>query len=246
MKLFQYWDTGDPPADVAPLIEGLRRDNPEHDHRLFDRDAAAWLILKHFGERHRRAFDDCAVPAMQADLFRLCALVRYGGIYVDADCCSLHPLASLLAATPRNLMVTLDGYLTTGVMVFRGPGDPFLRAVLDLVLDNIEQRRFKNVYISTGPPVADAVRALADPIWFQSAYESADEWNRGMRFGQLVERAREVITVTTELQAATGSIRLITVDELGDWVGTNRPAYKSTDRDWRHWTGSIYAGPSSG
>jgi len=241
MRLFQYWDTGSPPPDVAPLIEAIGRDNPEHQHRLYDRESAAWLIGKHFGERFRRAFEACAVPAMQADYFRLCALLRYGGVYVDADGHSIQPLASLLAATPRNLMVTLDSYLTTGVMVFRTPGDPFLRAVLELATDNIEQHQFANVYLCTGPPVADAVRALLDPAWFGAAFEAADAWARAMRFSLLLDRARAVTVVTAELAAAYSSIRLITVDELAAWVGTKRPAYKSSERDWRHWQGSIYA-----
>jgi hypothetical protein len=242
MRLFQYWDSGEPPADVAPLIEAVRRDNPKHEHQLFDRRAAAWLIQKHFGERYRRAFDDCAVPAMQADYFRLCALLRHGGIYVDADGHSIQPLASLIAATPHDLMVTLDGYLTTGVMVFRRPGNAFLRATLEFVTDNVEQRRFPNVYICTGPPVCDAVRALADPAWFEAAFAVADDWNRGMRFGRLLDEARSKIDVTPALRDAFRAIRLITVDELAAWVSTKRPAYKSTERDWRRWVGSIYAG----
>jgi len=242
MRLFQYWDSGQPPEDVAPLIEAIRADNPEHQHRLYDREAAGWLIAKHFGPRHRRAFDDCAVPAMQADYFRLCVLLRYGGVYIDADGHSIRPISGLLAATPHDLMVTLDGYLTTGVMAFRKPNHPFLGAVLELATDNIEHRRFANVYLCTGPPVSDAVRAVVDPAWRQAAHDAAGDWDRGMRFGQILDRAREIVAPTPELAAAFRSIRLITVDELSAWVSTKRPAYKSTAQDWRHWEGSIYAG----
>lgn len=242
MRLFQYWDDGQPPPDVAPLIEAIGQDNPKHEHRLYDRQAAGWLIGKHFGERCRRAFDDCAVPAMQADYFRLCALLRHGGVYVDADGCSVRPLAGLLDQTPQDLMVTLDGYLTTGVMVFRQPGHPFLRAALELATDNIEQRRFPSVYLCTGPPVCDAIRALVDPAWFEATYTAADDWNRGMRFGLLLDQARALTEVTPELKASFASVRLITVDELSAWVGTRRAAYKATPRDWRRWTGSIYSG----
>ncbi len=240
MRLFQYWDTGVPPADVAPLIEAIRRDNPKHEHQLFDRPKASWMIGKHFGERYRRAFDDCAVPAMQADYFRLCALLRHGGVYVDADGHSVRSLDDLIEATPHGLMITLEGYLTNCVMICRQPGDAFLGAVLELVTNNIEHRRFGNVYLCTGPAVFDAVRSLVDLRWFGSAFAAADDWNRGMRFGEILDVARALIPVTPALQKSFRSIRLITVDELAAWVTARRPAYKSTERDWRRWVGSIY------
>ncbi len=182
---------------------------------------------------------------MQADYFRLCALRVCGGLYIDADCYGRQPLSGLLENVSEALMVSLGGYLTTGVMVFRRPDNPFIRANLELATDNIESQVFDSVYIATGPPVSDAVRAIADPAWFSEAFERADEWNRGMRFGRLLERARSLISPTPELKSAFGDVRIIPHEQLVQWVGTKRAAYKGTDVDWRRWKGSIYRNPVS-
>lgn len=241
MKLFQYWDTGRPPDDVAELVQGLARDNPKLEHRLHDRASARKMIGDRLGERWCKAFDACAVPAMQADYFRLCALWLFGGVYIDADNISVSPLDTLVVDAPDALMVSLDGYLTTGFMMFRSPRNTFLRATLDVATDNIERRVFDNVYVATGPPVADAVRALIDQTWFEHVYDRSDDWTRGMRFGRLLDQARTLVRITPEIVAAYRAIRIMTVEDLAAWIGTKRPAYKSTERDWRLWRGSIYA-----
>lgn len=240
MKLIQYWDTGAPPPDIAGMIAGLVRDNPGLDHRLYDRDSAAHFIRKRLGERHWRAFQACAVPAMQADYFRLCALWAKAGVYVDADSRSLRPLAPLFEEVPEALMVTDKGFFMTGTMLFRRPHNAFLAAILELATDNIESRRFNNVLVATGPPLADAVRAIADPQWAESASKDLDDWNRGVIFGPLLARAREIIAPTAELRSAVGAIRLIPAGEANTWLNFMRPAYKSTAVHWRNWPGSIF------
>jgi len=240
MDLIQYWHEGRPPGDVARLIARMRRDNPDFEHRLFDRASAVRFIDEHWGPRERIAFETCAVPAMQADYFRLCALITTGGVYADADSISRRPLRTLFAQSPRNLMVTLDGYLTTGLMGFWRPGDAFLRAVLNLATENIEQRRFGNVYVVTGPPVADAIRALLDASWLDAMISRCDEWARGMRFGRLLDHARALTPVTEELTAAYQDLRLIEMKETRPWQDIRRASYKRTPMDWRRWKGSIF------
>ncbi|HEY5411517.1 MAG TPA: glycosyltransferase, partial [Caulobacteraceae bacterium] len=126
MRLFQYWDTGSPPDEVAGWIEGFRVGNPGFRHRLYDRDAASWFIGKQVGEREKRAFDAIAVPSMQSDYFRYCAVWALGGIYVDADFQSLAPLSGLLDQAPHSLMLVWDGHMVAGLMMCRQPGDPFV------------------------------------------------------------------------------------------------------------------------
>ena len=42
MRLFQYWDTGAPPDDVAACVESFHALNPAMRPRPFDRNDAAW------------------------------------------------------------------------------------------------------------------------------------------------------------------------------------------------------------
>src|SRR5665213_1522838 len=142
MRLFQYWDAREPPAEVAEWIEGFRTMNPDLKHRLYDRGSASWFIKKHLGEQERRAFDACAVPAMQADYFRLCAMVAKGGVWFDADCIAVRPLSTLIERVPSLLLVILDGGIINSTLIARARGNPFLSLCLKLSTRVIEERWF--------------------------------------------------------------------------------------------------------
>jgi hypothetical protein len=234
MKLVQYWDTGSPPDEVAGWIEGFRRHNPQMTHRLHDRDSASWFIGKRIGEREKRAFDACAVPAMQADYFRLCALVAEAGVYSDADFECRRPLDQLLSQAPAALAFVWGTMMTQGFWFVRRRDDPFLRACLKLATENIEQRRFGNVYLSTGPALINAVRIAVDPAWSEMAKVRWPAWPR------LVAAARESLADPEGVLASIQALTLMHYFAVSKWIGTPKPAYKDTGVHWFGWKGSIY------
>ena len=241
MKLFQYWDRPEPPAEVAQWIEGFRTRNPEFEHELFDEASAAAFISQHYGPRELAAFEACARPAMQADYIRLCLLDVHGGVYVDADNQSLEPLSDLISTAPDALMFTWLGMINNGFMMFRKPHDPFVRACLALATENVEARRFRIEFTATGPGVLNAIRALIDPASLDqilAAFDNplASQWG----FPELLEIARASITVTPELTSAYNAITLMHVLTTGRWIGAEQPAYKQTDNHWITWKGDIY------
>lgn len=246
MKLYQYWDTGSPPDEVMGWIEGVKAKNPALQHRFYDRGRAAWFIGKQLGARHQRAFEACAVPAMQADYFRVCALWAKGGLYVDADYKPMRRLDGLFDLTPAPFMFSHENSLTSGVMCFPAARDAFLEAVLELTTDNIEARRFDHVFVATGPPLYDAIRALLDRPWLTQRLAELDDFGRAMRFGALLDRARALIPLTDRLRTDFARIRILDLDQVKPWLFGQRARYKQTELDWRRWQGSIYldrAGP---
>src|SRR3984957_7048388 len=68
---------------MCPLVDRLGIERLEH--RLFDERTAGAFISSSLSARHKRAFERCYHPAMQADYFRLCYVLAEGGFYVDAD-----------------------------------------------------------------------------------------------------------------------------------------------------------------
>jgi len=223
---------------------------------VFDEARARAFIGEHFGPRERSAFDACAVPAMQADYFRLCALEACGGVYVDADTQSVEPLIGLVNATKSAaLLYTFFGLLNNGIMYFARAHDPFVRACLSLATENIEERRFESVMSTTRPGVLCAVEMVLDPacveatlaFWeprqghihralcLDQAFLDACEMPR------LLACARDTIEVTPELEASFRSItRLDAPTHHAPWFGVPDPAYKKTTRHWLRWSGSIY------
>lgn len=86
--LMQFWDTADVPRDVAECIASWERlvdDVPGLSRMMFDDKTAREFIGDELTLKHVAAFDACRHPAMRSDYFRLCFLLRHGGLYVDAD-----------------------------------------------------------------------------------------------------------------------------------------------------------------
>ena len=241
MKLFQYWDTDSPPDDVAAWIEGFRAQNPEFKHRLYSRDSASRFIRKHLGQREQKAFDAIAVPSMQSDYFRYCAVETLGGLYLDADYQPGQPLSGLIAQAPHALMLKWWGHVVGGALMCREPGNAFIRACRELTTDNIENRRFPSAFTAGGPGVMNAIRLLFEPEAHYEIMASYDNPNgRHWQAEELHALARNLVEVTPELRAAYASFTVIHCLAAEKWLGTKAPGYKRTPTHWTNWSGSIY------
>ena len=252
MKLFQYWDTGEPPEEVAGWIEGFRAMNPDMTHRLYDQDSASWFIGKHLGQREQRAFDACAVPAMQADYFRLCALGAKGGVWFDADCIAARPLATLIERIPSLLLVVLEGGIINSALVARAPRNPFLCACLAAATNIIETRQFDqalkmNAILSVaGPGLLTAVWTLADPDWpaegplgrFAPPLASWD-----IQSPTVLETVQSAVAITAQVRSAIAGATFLHLTSVQKWGRPGEPRYKDSSRHWLHWQGSIYRKP---
>ncbi len=241
MKLIQYWDTGDPPDDVAGWVDGFRVMNPEMEHRLYSRDDAAWFIKKRLGQRHLKAFEACAVPSMQSDYFRLCAIISNAGVYADADLQCVQPVASLLSTAPHSLMLVWDRQLLHSFMMYRETEDPFLRACLALATQNIEERWEGSAYTVAGPGVINAVRVHVQPAWLSRILPFLDnEVCRPWRFPELVERAVP-FGQSAGVAESVSALTVVHALQAEPWLLAPVPAYKQTAKHWLNWPGSVYA-----
>lgn len=141
--------------------------NEGFEYKRFDDNLALEFIRKHYDARTQRAYLACAVPAMKADLFRVCALLIDPGIYVDADMRrsgggrrnrwldeESSPLLPLYQRLPRGLLLKRENTVANGFMIVKRPQDRLLQATLNAAIDNIEHRICNNVYTVTGPGIA--------------------------------------------------------------------------------------------
>ncbi len=235
MKLIQYWDTGDPPDDVAGWVDGFRVMNPEMEHRLYSRDDAAWFIKKRLGQRHLKAFEACAVPAMQADYFRLCAVWLRGGLYLDADFRCVAPVSGLLASFSGDMMPLWHRSLINNVILCPTPRNPFLGAALELSTRNIVGRLFRDllpmqsVTAIAGPDVYNAIWSAALPD------DERREWERPD-----VKAVLAPELVTAQVRDALERVAMPPVGSLRKWLGWVNPSYQETERHWLRWAGPIY------
>lgn len=154
ITLYQYWNTGNPPEEVAVLLRSWAAD-PAVRQVFFDHSSARAYLAARVPDplpaRVLAAFDACANPAMQADLFRAAALYAEGGLYSDADLGSQGRAADLLAPAPHGLLVALLDGPNTDLVLARRPRLPLLAAWLERAVENIERRISNNVAVVTGP-----------------------------------------------------------------------------------------------
>lgn len=154
--LFQYWDTPSAPPDVENLVATWSAD-PDFANRRFDRASVQALLAEHCDARTVAAFDDCAAPAMQADLFRYAALYLFGGVYVDADIENLGGLAELLRAgrrgRKRGRLLMRRERVANDLMFVRNVRDPLMKFALESAIDNVVGGVSNNVWEVSGPGI---------------------------------------------------------------------------------------------
>lgn len=85
-RLVQFWDTRTIPADVRECLDTWRPIEAHGIKRvLFNDEQARRYIARRYGSPYSMAYERCLHPAMKSDYFRLCFMVREGGMYIDAD-----------------------------------------------------------------------------------------------------------------------------------------------------------------
>jgi mannosyltransferase OCH1-like enzyme len=118
--IHQIWLGPDPlPEEHARWIESWKRHHPEWDHRMWTEDNLPADPLR------REVLDRLRMPVERADILRLEALHRHGGVYVDTDVECLRPIDDVL--TGENLIgVQLKPGRVTNTFIAASAGHPLL------------------------------------------------------------------------------------------------------------------------
>jgi Glycosyltransferase sugar-binding region containing DXD motif len=254
--IIQYWHSPDPPDLIAEGLSSFAACS-ESAHLVFDREKAARFIAERLSGRELRAFEACAIPAMQADYFRCCAVFALGGIYVDADLrCVADPRPFLercegfLYGRPRpsEWWAKLFGYpfpvgpyydLDNSPVAFRGPRHPFIGLALEVATANIEGR------VTDGPR---GVWVVAGPGVFTSIYlldrlGSLDAFLEYTKDSVLEPTSRlfcEVVASHATAAQALAGIEILPRRERSAWV-TPLPRRSAREQHrWQFVRGSIF------
>lgn len=83
LNIFQSWGTLDLPLNMKKNVDKLKLDNPEFKYYLYDDNMCRAFIMEYFDEEIVYTFDKLKPGAFKSDLWRLCILYIYGGIYLD-------------------------------------------------------------------------------------------------------------------------------------------------------------------
>lgn len=247
LPLIQYWHDESVPSEVEELFARVSEHNPDMRQMIFSQMTAKAFIETHLGAREVAAFEACAVPAMQADYFRYCAVHVLGGFYCDADCICAGSLLPLLEADGIVVeSMSMPQTLNNNLFAFRDPGHLFPKFAMDIATAAIENRLSENVSAVTGPFIFNLLwrglkRGSLD-AWLREAEGSSGLTGEKKSVARQVEAIRLAVGGDSRLSSAFDGVRVLAWADILDVItpGSNQLAYKETKSHFIHWEGSIY------
>jgi mannosyltransferase OCH1-like enzyme len=158
--LHQTFYTRDLPPRLQANVEQLQALNPGWEYRFYDDTDIAAFLKEHYPPAVSAYYKriDPRYGAARADLFRYLLIYKIGGVYLDIKSGASRPLDEVLLPDDRFILSkwhTTDGaFAQWGDLydlrdveggefqqwhVMGAPGHPFLKAVLEQVLENLER-----------------------------------------------------------------------------------------------------------
>jgi mannosyltransferase OCH1-like enzyme len=142
-------------SKIHNAVNSWKKYSNEFNYYFFNDKMCDEFIKKNFDENIVKAYSILPMAVMKADLWRYCAIYKYGGIYADTDTiCKINPNIfindSLLTIVPENKVHLCQ-------WVFSAPANsPILKTIIDLSVERILNTPIKGEHIIhhlTGPGV---------------------------------------------------------------------------------------------
>ena len=122
-----------------------------YNYRYVSTEARGDYIEQYADPRTFAAYNRLTDGAAQADFWRIFVLYQEGGIYIDIDGHLVGCLDTMIDSKDEEVLITRRGRYTNFFLASR-KGNPFLKETLDIIIDNIENRRVDGgVFVLTGP-----------------------------------------------------------------------------------------------
>ncbi len=236
LPIIQYWHSEDVPEEVERTVASFRRLNPTLPHLLFHERSAEKFIADRFSQREAAAFRACAVPAMQADYLRYCALLALGGFWIDVDFACVRPLSTL--AEPRDSGVMfrpkeIDVPANNCFLAFTTPGHPLPRLLLDVSTANVERRNTESVAFITGPWVL----MILGLVFRSGSFDAVQQELTDERLARLAYEVQGIVGDADRVVEAFDGVKIISGKRLDEWIRNVGQclAYKESDDHWVNW-----------
>jgi mannosyltransferase OCH1-like enzyme len=152
LNIFQTWNTKELPIKMRERVELLKSQNPKFNHYLYDDNDCRIFLKKHFKPEVLNAYNSLIPGAYKADLWRLCILFIYGGIYLDIKLVGVNGF-KLIELTEKEHFVLdrLPNSIFNSLMVCK-KGNLFLLKAIYQIIHNIKNNYYGKTALSpTGP-----------------------------------------------------------------------------------------------
>lgn len=127
--------------------------SPTHEYRFCDDEACEAFIRKEFPPEIHAAWSRLQIGAAKADFWRVLALLRHGGVYLDMDAGLCWSAEHLVSSQESDLFIRNPDRTLTNFFIASAPDNPLLVALIEKIMRNIKENTLKSVFDMTGPTV---------------------------------------------------------------------------------------------
>lgn len=158
LSIFQTWYTKDLPPKMKERVELLKKQNPKFQHFLYDDKDCRDFIQKFFPLEVLKAYDNLVPGAYKADLWRLCVLYIYGGIYLDIKLVGVNGFKLIeLTENEHFVLDRVPNGIFNSLMVCK-KGNIFLLKSIHQIIKNCKMNYYGSTALSpTGPQMLGKV-----------------------------------------------------------------------------------------
>lgn len=153
--IYQTFKTNNLPWLTKWHIKKFRKKNPEYSYEFYDDNRIEDFFLKEFDVNVYNSYKKLNIGAAKADMFRYAILYKKGGIYLDIDSGINNKLNNFINPDD-SAIITFEGdpaFYAQWALIYE-PRHPFLKKVLELVVENISCNKFPHsVHEMTGPSI---------------------------------------------------------------------------------------------
>lgn len=186
--IYRTWNDSDLPLKFQKAWEFTERHNPEYDQRLFTDNDVEYFMRSYTPKRLQDAYFSInpKFGAARADIFRYAILYEFGGVYIDikSSAKSLDeiirqddtyilskwpgPVGQMADFCSANLPYACKRGEYEQWWIISAPKHPFLKAVLENIMDAIE-----NYTLDKFPPSKGSVLRITGPTIYTISIDNA-------------------------------------------------------------------------
>ena len=150
--IYMTWKTLNLPKFMNETINKLQQINNEFEIKIYDDNMCREFIKNNFDRDILIAYDNLIPGAYKADLWRLCILYKYGGIYIDIK---FEPVNNfkLINLINRNILTKdlNDSHIYNGFIISES-NNIFLKKCIYKIVYNVNIHYYGDNYLDiTGP-----------------------------------------------------------------------------------------------
>ena len=156
----------------------------DYEYRFMITEDRSDFIKSNFSTEIFESYSRIQIGAAQADFWRLLVLYKLGGVYMDIDAHLIWPLSSIIKAEQTELYIVIKKGEISTYFIASQSDNANLKKMIDIILNNIEENKIKNIYVLTGPGVLNQVLDMdkVNTVYYRYTCNQGNFTNRYFQF----------------------------------------------------------------